>query len=570
MPRRRGVSSRPLTRQLLLWHAIAVLGVLLVLAVVVDRVLEGYFVGQLTNSLASEARVVRRSLPANGPLQPQVQELGRSADARITVIRTDGVVLADSEHDPATMENHRTRPEVQQALAGRVGTATRRSATVGIAFRYVALPPQGGRIVRLALPLTEVHSKLRTLRAILIVGFGVAALAGLVVLWAIARGLTRPLGRIAEAAERIGGGDLTAEAPQEGSQELALLARSLNRMRDEVGRRLSDIEHDRSTREAILSSMEEGVLLFDPTGSVIYQNDRARQLLGGEIESVRGLAQPSLRELVASAKSGALPEPVEVVAGPIPRTILAGAVPIAQGQTLTVLRDVTQARMIDAVRRDFVANASHELKTPVASIQALAETLVTAAANDPAEVPRFAAQLEREAIRLSRIVADLLDLSRLEGEAVTEGEVRLDQLVAEEVRRVRRRAEGAGVSLVSHPTGPVSVRGSERDLSLLARNLVENAVQYTKSGGTVEVSVAAEDGAAVLVVRDTGIGIPARDQARIFERFYRVDRARSRETGGTGLGLSIVRHIVENHGGTVQVQSELGMGSTFTVRLPPG
>jgi two-component system sensor histidine kinase SenX3 len=224
--------------------------------------------------------------------------------------------------------------------------------------------------------------------------------------------------------------------------------------------------------------------------------------------------------------------------------------------------------MIDAVRRDFVANASHELKTPVASLQALAETLVAAGANDPNEVPRFAAQLEREAIRLSRIVSDLLDLSRLEGEAGIRTQVRLDRLVAEEVRRLQQRADEAGLTLEGHLGAPVVVQGSARDLSLLARNLLENAVQYTRTGGTIEVSVGTEDGVAILAVRDTGIGIPTREQTRIFERFYRVDRARSRETGGTGLGLSIVRHIVENHSGTVRVKSELGQGSTFTVRLP--
>jgi two-component system, OmpR family, phosphate regulon sensor histidine kinase PhoR len=568
MPRQRGASSRPLTQRLLLWHAVAVLGVLLVLGVVMDHVLESYFVGQLSDSLASEARVVRQFLPVDRTLEPEVQALGRAARARITVIRTDGVVLADSEHDPATMENHRTRPEIQHALSGRVGASTRKSATVGIAFRYVALPPRDGRIVRLALPLTEVQSKLRTLRGVLVVGFGLAAVAGLFVLWAIARGVSLPLGRIANAAERIGAGDLSVEVPEEGSQELVRLARNLNRMRDEVAGRMADMERDRSTREAILSSMEDGVLLFDDGGSVVYQNERALRLLGGQLDNARGLAQPALRELVAAAASGATPRPVEVITAPIPRTVLASALPISDGQILMVLRDVTQARMIDAVRRDFVANASHELKTPVASIQALAETLVAAASNDPQEVPRFAAQLEREAIRLSRIVSDLLDLSRLEGEAVTRAAVRLDRLVAEEVARVRGRAEEAGLTVETRLEGPVVVRGSAADLSLLARNLLENAVQYTRPGGTIEVAVRQEDGEAVLVVRDTGLGIPAREQARIFERFYRVDRARSRETGGTGLGLSIVKHIVENHGGTVRVQSELGAGSTFTVRVP--
>jgi signal transduction histidine kinase len=375
----------------------------------------------------------------------------------------------------------------------------------------------------------------------LLVGLAIGALIAFTVFWTLARRSSRRAAGIVEAAER---------------------------RREETVGQLKHTEQDRSTREAILSSMEDGVLLFGQDGAVVYQNDRARQLLGGGLESARGLAQPALRELVGAAASAGTPDPVEVIAGPIPRTLLAHARPISEGQTLMVLRDVTQARMIDSVRRDFVANASHELKTPVASIRALAETLATASSNDPAEVPRFAAQLEREAIRLSRIVSDLLDLSRLETEEVTGGEGRLDRLVAEEVRRVQHRAEEAGLTIQSRLGQPVLVRLSARDLSLLARNLLENAVQYTRPGGTIEVWVRAEKGTAVLVVRDTGIGIPAREQARIFERFYRVDRARSRETGGTGLGLSIVKHIVENHGGTVRVQSELGQGSTFTVRLP--
>jgi signal transduction histidine kinase len=375
----------------------------------------------------------------------------------------------------------------------------------------------------------------------LLVGLAIGALIAFTVLWTLARRSSRRAAGIVEAAER---------------------------QREETLSKLEDTERDRSTREAILSSMEDGVLLFGQDGSVVYQNDRAGQLLGGGLESARGLVQPALRELVGAAASGRTPEPVEVIAGAVPRTLLANARPISEGQTLMVLRDVTQARMIDSVRRDFVANASHELKTPAASIRALAETLAAAASSDPGEVPRFAAQLEREAIRLSRIVSDLLDLSRLEAEEATGGEVRLDRLVAEEVRRVQRRAEEAGLTIQSRLEQPVLVRLSARDLSLLARNLLENAVQYTRPGGTIDVWVGAENGTAVLVVRDTGIGIPAREQARIFERFYRVDRARSRETGGTGLGLSIVKHIVENHGGTVRVQSELGQGSTFTVRLP--
>ncbi len=240
------------------------------------------------------------------------------------------------------------------------------------------------------------------------------------------------------------------------------------------------------------------------------------------------------------------------------------------GSVLAVIADVTEARRLDAVRRDFVANASHELKTPAASIQAAAETLLHVWQEDPAAVPRFAEQLEREAVRLSRIVADLLDLSRLESGSELQENVRLDALVREETSRFEDAALEAGLTMDIDVALVPPVRGSGRDLSLLVRNLLDNAVRYTKADGTIIAAVAADNGSVVLRVSDTGSGIPSKDLTRVFERFYRVDRARSRETGGTGLGLAIVRHVAENHGGTVTVTSELGRGSTFEVRLPAG
>jgi signal transduction histidine kinase len=235
---------------------------------------------------------------------------------------------------------------------------------------------------------------------------------------------------------------------------------------------------------------------------------------------------------------------------------------------LVVVADVTDARRLDAVRRDFVANASHELKTPAASIQAAAETLLHVWHEDPEAVPRFAEQLEREAVRLSRIVADLLDLSRLESGSELQDIVHMDVLIREESSRFEEAAIEAGLTMDVDAAPVPAVRGSGRDLSLLVRNLLDNAIRYTKEAGRVVASVSADNGAVVLRVTDTGTGIPSTALPRVFERFYRVDRARSRETGGTGLGLAIVRHVAENHGGTVTVKSELGRGSTFEVRLP--
>jgi two-component system phosphate regulon sensor histidine kinase PhoR len=558
---------RTLTGRLLLWHAVAVLGVLLMLALVLDRVLERYFVDELTDSLVSQARVVQQTLPATGPLEPEIVGLGTATGSRITVIRTDGVVLADSERDPSSLENHRNRPEVRQALTGRVGISSRLSATIGIPFRYVALPPRGDRIVRVALPLTTVQSKVQTVRVILGVGFGLAALTGLLALALIARGVLRPLREITASVERVGRGDPNATVPAGGTEELAVLARTVGRMRQDVEERIEAVRREQGTREAILSALGEGVVLFDRAGGVLYRNGPADDLLGSAVSDTGRSLPLGLRELVDRARREG-PAHAEVVTAR-DRTLQASTVPVSkEGQILLVLRDITNDRRVEAVRREFVSNASHELKTPVASIRALAETISASLASDPETAQRFVTQLEHEAVRLSRIVSDLLDLSRLEGETGERTPTRLDEIVAEEVRRFEEPAGEAYLTLSVIRLDPAPVLGSGSDLGLLVRNLVANAVQYTRPGGRVEVSLDVEDEAALLSVRDTGIGIPTRDQDRIFERFYRVDRARSRETGGTGLGLSIVKHVAENHGGTVEVESELGTGSRFVVRIP--
>jgi two-component system phosphate regulon sensor histidine kinase PhoR len=560
--------SRPLARSLVIWNAVAVLGVLLVLGVVVDRALESRLLDQLTDRLVADARAVQASLAGGAPPADQVERLAEAIDARITVIGTDGVVVADSLADPATLENHATRPEVREALAGRVGVATRTSASVGVPYRYVALPPQGDLIVRVALPLTDVQASVGAVRPILLTGFLLAALAGVAAILLTVGRLTRPLGRVTEAVGRVVDVEPNVPVPEEGTAEIRRLARAVNAMQREVASRIEAVERDRATRDAILSALEEGVALFDAEGTAVYHNDRATRLLGASPSDAARLTPTDLRLVVEEAGSGGAARVREVTDGLGGKTLLAAADRLPDGTVLLIVRDVTQARTADLVRRDFVANASHELKTPVASIQALAETIATASADDPDSIPRFAEQLEREALRLSRIISDLLDLSRLEGGGTDQQVVDVGQVVRDEVHPYFERASAAGLRLDVDANGGLSVRGSARDLGLLVRNLVENAIQYTRPGGEVRVRASRDGRTAVVEVSDNGVGIPSRDQGRVFERFYRVDRARSRETGGTGLGLSIVRHVAENHGGQVLLESELGRGSTFTVRLP--
>jgi len=375
---------------------------------------------------------------------------------------------------------------------------------------------------------------------VLVIGLAIGALA----VWVVQRGSVR--GHQADAQRRV-------------DQATA-------------GRREAEREADRRDRaqDRILGAMEEGVLLLDASGARLYANPALSDLLGSAPDRATDLHPLGLQRAVESAKaSGAVSRAEVEVGSSSSRWLRATALPVgADGATLLVIRDVTQARRLTATRRDFVANASHELKTPVASIRAAAETLRDGAIDDPPAARRFTEQLEREAVRMSRIVADLLDLSRLETGSEMDDQVRLDAVAADEVERMGDAAGIRGVAISVNATAVPAVRGSARDLSLMVRNLIDNAVRYTGDGGSVDVSVRAEDDSVVVKIADTGIGIPQRELPRIFERFYRVDRARSRETGGTGLGLSIVRHVTENHGGEVTVESELGQGTVFEVRLP--
>lgn len=321
------------------------------------------------------------------------------------------------------------------------------------------------------------------------------------------------------------------------------------------------VERDAAAlRERILSSMDEGVILAND-GDIVYANPAAAALFGVErLERLPAVIRPP-------ATAG--PEISRITLHhPVPRELRCVATDLGGGAMLAALQDITAEARVEAVRRDFVANASHEMKTPVAAILATAETLNEAISDDLPAAERFAATLVTEARRLSSLIQELLDLARLDRPPAPPEPVALSALVEEEIAIARPRAATAGLALVTDVTPAIVVPGSAEDLVLLVRNLLENAVRYTPSGGSVRVSLVVDAGEAVLQVRDTGVGIPSRDLPRIFERFYRVDRARARDTGGTGLGLAIVRHVAESHGGVVTVDSTLGTGSTFTARIP--
>lgn len=562
-PRRQSLAGR-----LLITYAVTVLVVLLAVGFFVERSAREALLEGVEYGLAQQAALVAETLAdTDGEVGPEVQRLSAEVDARITVIDADGVVLADSMADPAQMENHADRPEVAAAYRGEVGVDRRVSESTGFAQTYVAIPASEGRVVRLSLPSNVVNAPIADFRVRLLVIVATVAVVGVVVVAVVARRLVRPLQRLSDATSTIAEGELEVDVPRAAVTELDDLSRSIQRMEDQLGARIQEVESEQMTLGAVLNALPQGTLLVDADDAVLYANRSLEAILGPVPDTLEQVVPFRLQEMVRRAREEGKVVDLDVEHGWPVRVLRVIASPFEDGRVLVVVSDVTERRQVDTVRRDFVTNASHELKTPVASILASAETLQVALEKAPERVPEFAARIETSARAMSRLVSDLLDLSRLETRPPTIAAVQLHDVVTAEAAKVRREMAKREVELVVSVEA-VTVSGSVSDLGLAVRNLLDNALRYTDRGGRVTVQLERRDDEAVLTVADTGVGIPQRDLGRVFERFYRIDEARSRATGGTGLGLSIVRHVVESHGGEVGVESELGAGSTFTVRLP--
>jgi two-component system sensor histidine kinase SenX3 len=397
-----------------------------------------------------------------------------------------------------------------------------------------------------------------------VVGLAALVLVLLVRGWVRRRGLVRRLASIAARLEPGGTiGDVKGVEGALAQLERAVQDRSAahGEAADTAGRLGASLDHVR-----------EGVMVWDDQGRLVYANHNASAFPGGR--QGEALAEQALSSLVQSALAGRGGEQTLDLFGPPRRTLVLTTAPLDDERrtigAVAVIEDVSERRRLEAVRRDFVANISHELKTPVGALGLLAETL--AGERDRAVTERLSKRMHEEALRVGRIIEDLLDLSRIEAEEAPAREpVPLHIVVAQAVERVRPLAEHRGIALdVDDPPRRLTVLGDRRQLVSAVHNLLENAVKYSDAGSSVELRVTSDGQQVELVVRDHGIGIPARDLERVFERFYRVDRARSRDTGGTGLGLSIVRHVARNHGGDVALESQEGVGSVFTLRLPAG
>ncbi len=562
------------------------------LFVYLNQTLERYMVGSIRENLQSEARLAAlmatREVHSLREDAPRVtSDLGRTIRARATIMTDDGVVVGDSElkrEELVGLENHRTRPEVLAALQSGAGEAIRYSATLRTDMLYVALPftcSTGDKgIIRLALPLSAVAKTTASLHASLGIALLIATLLSLILSYLLSNVTSRTLRAMAASAVRFGTGDFRPPLPVKSDDELGELARVMNEMAGRLETQMQRLSAEKNQLDAILRGMGEGLLVIDAEGTVTLVNPAFRTLFslpadvaGAPLMQIT--RHPALHETFRTVVTDRAEQWHEItLAGEEEKTILTHWVPLlGQGAlhgVVAVFHDISALKRLERIRKDFVANVSHELRTPVTVIKGYTETLQkNGIGTAPETVERFLAVIHTHADRLANLIGDLLTLSELEsaGYTLTLHPVALPEVVATARMLLEQKAAEKEITINPGRLSGLKVLADVGRLEQVLVNLLDNAVKYTPSGGTIDL-LARETGDEVeIAVRDSGQGIPPQDLPRLFEPFYRVDSARSRQEGGTGLGLAIVKHIVQLHGGTVRVESIPGKETTFFFTL---
>ena len=559
----------PLSRRYLIYYAVTYISLIALMGYFVDRSAREALIEGVEANLQTTAAVAATELPDEVELLAGwAEKVFEASGFRATLILTDGVVVAESHSDPSVMENHIDRPEVQTALSGSIGIARRVSASTGFEQLYVALPPNdAGQLVRLSTPVRVVEESLGSLRRSIVAIAIAAGLIGVLAVAWIARRTAKPIAGLTEQSRALAEGDLDVTPQRSSIRELDQLGLAISDVALEQKERLSEVHEASETLKVVLGAIPQGTVLVGPDDRILYANPSSSGLLGPLPDQLSALVPLQFQSAVRLAREDGAPVSVDVDHGRQRLRLRGTATPFAEDdRVLLIVVDITERERTDEVKRDFAANASHELKTPVATIVAAAEALQIAMANDDESAAGFADQIEASALQLSRLVSDLLDLSRVESQTPEPVPVRFDLVVRDEVLRAKEKVPG---KIIQEAIGDgLLAMASHRDLAIATRNLLDNALRHTEPAEAITVSLSTEDGEAVLTVSDEGEGIPSRDLERVFERFYRVDSARARSTGGTGLGLAIVKHVAESHRGTVEVESELGVGSTFRLRIP--
>ena len=511
------------------------------------------------------------------PLSEIAAQEGQSAGARATIIDASGKVLADSQSNPDAMENHSHRKEFVAALKGQTGESERRSATIGIPFLYVAAPIAGGA-VRLAYPLSDVEAVQAQVRHHLLWGSFFASLIALLIAAAVSVWTSRRLQRIVDVAARIEQGDLRARVNDRPMDEIGRVAAAIDKTARQIELSFAAVRSSQHQLETLLNSMQDAVIAVSADGLVRWANHPMDQLVPQHtrlnapvVETIRDpdfLAAVQAATITKEVKNG---RATSIVPG---RAFEVTAAPLPDGGVVAVLRDLTETERVEKTRRDFIANVSHELRTPLTSIQGYAETLLDTLSENSNSTREFLEIIRKNSLRMSRLTEDLLALARVEsGETRFETEPILPlELLndAEQSFREIARTQGVELNIVELATleSLPPVLADREAIHQVFANLIDNAMKYGPSGGRIELGARAAQRGIEFYVRDFGTGISSEHLPRLFERFYRVDKARSRESGGTGLGLAIAKHIMLAHSGSIRAESEIARGTTFLFTLP--
>jgi two-component system phosphate regulon sensor histidine kinase PhoR len=571
------------------WFFLLVLVSMVVLGAYLANSVRNTQLNSLRIQLENEAKIAAEtSLPGfrdqdeKSILDGLAKKLGNQIDARVTIIALDGTVLGDSNEDPAVMENHATRPEVRDALASGLGESTRYSTTLEKNMMYVAVPiTSEGKVLgiaRVALPLTQVESSVKHVIASIVIAMAITAVLVILAAWLIARITTRPIRELTRTSQKIASGEFNNKISVGTKDESGQLAHAFKEMSLKLKKLVETISEDKTKLATILDNMADGIIMADIEGNVILANRATEILLGIKNENM--IAKPlieavrdyELNDILKLCLKTGEEQATQFESSTSNRFLRAIAIPITddgQSGALVVLQDLTELRGLQTMRRELVGNISHEFRTPLAGIKAMVETLRDGAVDDRDAAKDFLARIEVEVDRLTQMVAELTELSRIEtGRAELKLKpVNLNLLIEEAITQLKPQAERQNLSFQKELAADLPVvQADEERIRQVIINLIHNAIKFNRPLGSVRAATKALEDSLIVGISDTGTGIAKDDLPRIFERFYKSDRSRVGQ--GAGMGLAIAKHIVEAHGGEIRAQSEEGKGSTFSFTLP--
>jgi two-component system, OmpR family, phosphate regulon sensor histidine kinase PhoR len=575
---------------------------MLIAGVFMAKVLESSHIKSLQDNMERELMVIRATGDWNHKgtdsdliafYTDQAKHIKESTQARLTFVRADGRVLGDSDQNPTQMDNHLSRPEIAAAASSGVGYTTVYSDTLNEKMLYAAITVKNGEqitgFLRIAMGLEQVDQSIRSLWYFISIGLAILFVIAGIVSYRIARGITRPIEKMTRVAQQITNMNYQSRVPAYTNDEVGQLGQAINRMSESLQQQMERIQENERRLQGVMENMMSGIMMIDRDERIMLLNPSAEYILGFSAQELLGKKYNEAKQQYEFAKliqeCIETREPIRdemIFYYPAERILDINLNPIAHEDeewsgVLIVINDITAVRRLERMRSEFVANVSHELKTPIAAVKGFAETLLAGALNDKETAVSFLQIIFDESERLNRLIGDILELSKIESKRIPMqfSPVYLPEFLDKSLSVLRKEAEKKNIELSMQVDDDIYIEADEDRLRQIFINLLSNGISYTQEGGKVKVRVEPLEMNADgdyerlrIIVSDTGIGIPKKDLPRIFERFYRVDKARSRSSGGTGLGLSIVKHLVELHKGTIRVDSEVGMGTKFTIELP--